>query len=73
MKSLYESTGRINDINTLLVQRRTFEILIEASRKAWEEMCNTAYDEEGYILNPDLAETADSLKEVLNKFPKEIK
>ena len=34
MKSLYEITGRIEDINTVLVQRGEFEGLAQAARRA---------------------------------------
>lgn len=33
MKSLYEITGRIEDINTVLVQRGEFEALAQAARQ----------------------------------------
>lgn len=38
MKSLYEITGRIEDINTVLVQRQEFDGLTKAARQALETL-----------------------------------
>lgn len=38
MKSLYETTGRIEDINTVLVRRVEFEALAKAAQQALEAM-----------------------------------
>lgn len=38
MKTLYEITGKINDINTLLVNKREYDSLVDASRQALEAL-----------------------------------